>query len=105
MHRYLARAIACLILALAFVMLQIVVPHVGKKVVSVRTDGQTADIVAAVEALKRSDATIKVVDDPWVTNPVSGVVLSSLALAAVLWLSSSVVKRLEAKMVSTPEKK
>lgn len=95
MHRYIARALACLAISLAFTVLVVSIPRVGKKEIKLRTDGQTADIVAAVEALKRSDVIIDVSDDPWVTNPVGGIVTGSLAMAVLLWLASGLVKRVE----------
>jgi hypothetical protein len=105
MHRYTARALACLAISLAFAVLQIVVPHGGKKEVTVRTNGQTADIVAAVEALKRSDVSVKVADDPWVANPVGGIVMGTLGMAVVLWLGCGVVKRGEEWIAGFAEKK
>jgi hypothetical protein len=106
MHRYLARALACLAIALALSLLAAVAPRAGKKEVRLRTDGQTADIVAAVEALKRSDISIKVSPDSFITNPVGSVIAGTISLALVLWLSSGLVKRIE-EWVSTltPEKK
>lgn len=105
MHRYLSRFIACLVLSLALALMQFVGPRHGRKEISVRTDGQTADIVAAVEALKRKDVTVKVEDDLWATSPVGGIVFGSLALAGLLWLSSGVVKRIETKIVEASSKK
>ena len=108
MHRYLARFVGCLIIALAVSVLSLVVPQQGKKHISVRTNGQTSDVVAAIEALKRNDIVLKVEDDVLVTNPVASFVTSTLSIAAILWVASSAVKRLEllyAKNESSPQPK
>ncbi len=98
MNHYLARFIACLILSAAVGLLTLAVPNVGRHKIEVRTDGTTADIIAAVESLRRSDVTIKAAPDGFVSNPLGAAILGALMLAVVLWLVAGCVKRLEARL-------
>ena len=99
MHRYFALAIACLFLSVALSTLVAFTAAGAKRKVEVRTDAQTADIVAAVEALGRKDVTLKVVDDPGINAPITGVVLGSLGMAVLLWLSSGLVLLIETRLI------
>ena len=76
--------------------MQFVTPHQGAKVITVRTDAKTADIVAAVEALGRDDVTIKVSEQAWTSQPVLSTIFGTLAFAAMLWCAVGFVKRVEA---------
>ena len=106
MHRYIARLIGCVILALILTIPLFLAPYVTglagwKNQITVRTNGPTADIVAAVEALKREDISIRVVDQP---PPLFlGGIVSFIITAGALWVGCGIVKRVE-QSLSAPKK-
>ena len=96
MHRYFARFLGCAVIGLALSLLQFLTPQQGNKVVSIRTNAQTADIVGAVEALGREDVSIKVSEEHWLRQPVLSTIFGTLSFAALLWCATGFIKRFEA---------
>jgi hypothetical protein len=109
MHRYIARFIGCVILCFVPLLLAFLAPRVvgslgGRNQITVRTNGTTSDVIAAVEALKREDLSIntKRVDIP--RGYAFGMAALSVMMAGALWVACGVVKHIE-QSLSSPKRK
>jgi hypothetical protein len=106
MHRYIARLIGCVILASgSFLLPVLLAPRINDAIgsrnqvtVTVRTNGGTSDIVAAIETLKREDLSINIRK----TDMSRGVTLITM-MTGMLWVACGIVKRMEQSL--SPQKK
>lgn len=109
MHRYIARFIGCIILGIVFSIPTFLASRgsglapVGKKQITVRTDGTTSDVIAAIESLERKDLTIRATDKPVTLHPISMPIVAALTMTGMLWIACGVVKRVE-ESLSSPKK-
>ena len=94
MNPLLARFIACVAVCLPLAVLVAMATTQGKKRIEIQTNGPTADVVAAIEALDRSDLELRL-SPPSPSGPVVIAVVGTLGMACGLWIVASVVISVE----------
>ena len=94
MNPLLVRFSICAAICLPLAILAAVSVTHEKKKIEVRTSGATADVIAAIEALDRSDLEVQL-SPANSTGPIPVTIVGTLGMALGLWIAVTVVVSLE----------
>ena len=95
MNRYVARITACAVPALALSLLAFIGRPSDESQITLRTVGQTADILAAVESLDRSDVDITVSVSNPKKSPIPAVLFGTVGVTLMLAVACGAVNFVE----------